>query len=88
MGRKRTAEEIAARLAEVQKIPICEDCDVLRGGYLCAMRHFGKEYEILFRKNLGNMLTTHVDLGCQPCHADKVMKLLNKDRLAAVAAIL
>jgi hypothetical protein len=52
------------------------------------MKHFGKEHEMLFRKNLSNMLTTHVDLGCQPCHADKVMKLLNKDRLAAVAAIL
>ena len=88
MRRKPTAEEVAEKLAGIQKMPVCEDCDVLRGANVCAARYFGKQKAMLFQKNLGDILTTHVDLGCQPCHADQVMKLMQKDRLAAIAAIL
>ena len=87
MKKKPTAEEVAEKLAGIQKIPVCEDCDVLRGANICAAKHFGRGKAVVFDQNLRGMLTTHVDLGCQPCHVDRVMKLLSKDRLAAIAAM-
>jgi hypothetical protein len=87
MMKKLSAEEFAAKLAEIQKLSVCEDCDVLRGANLCAIKHYGSGKGGLFQKNLTELLTTHVDLGCNPCPVDRLMKSLSKDRLAAVAAI-
>jgi len=87
VGKKPTAEEFANLLAEIQNIPVCEECDVLRGANLCAIKHFGPKKSALFQQNLRTMLTTHVDLGCEPCPVDKLMKKLRKDRFAAIAAM-
>lgn len=87
MLRNLSAEEFAARLAEIQKLSVCEDCDVLRGANLCAMKYFGSGKSGLFQKNLIDLMTTHVDLGCDPCPVDRLMKALSKDRFSAVAAI-
>lgn len=87
MLKKMSAEEFAAKLAEIQKLSVCEDCDVLRGANLCAMEHFGTGKRGLFQRNLADLLTTHVDLGCNPCPVDRLMKTLSKDRFSAVAAI-
>lgn len=85
---KPAAEEVAARLAEIQQIPTCEDCEVLRGANLYAIKYFGKKKASLFEGNLTGILTTHVDLDCQECPVDKVMKLFRKDRFAAIAAMI
>lgn len=85
--KKPNAEQFAAALAQLQKTPVCEDCDVLRGANLCAIKHFGEKAAPLFRKNLAGILTTHVDLGCSPCAVDELMKSLSKDRFAAIAAM-
>ncbi len=85
--KKLSAEQFAARLAEIQKLSVCEDCDVLRGANLCAMKHFGESKTFFFQKNLSELLTTHVDLGCHPCPVDQLMKTVRKDRFAAVAAM-
>lgn len=87
MPGKPVAREVARMLAEIGKIPICSDCDVLRGANIFAQKRFGAESEALFQNNLENILTTHVDLGCRPCPVDEVMKLFRKNRLAAIAAM-
>ena len=74
-------------LAEIQKLPVCEDCEVLRGANLFASKRYGQKNYHLFDKNLKAIMTTHVDLGCKPCPVDDVMKSFRKDRLAAVAAL-
>ncbi len=88
MPGKPSAEKVAEMLAEIQKMPICEDCDVLRGANLFAAKQFGQKKATLFDKNLDSIMTTHVDLGCNPCPVDEIMKLFRKNRLAAIAAIL
>jgi hypothetical protein len=85
---KPKAIEIAKRLEEIHQNLICEGCEVLRGANLFAVKHFGKKKSGLFDENLSKILTTHVDLGCSDCPVEEVMKLLSKDRLAAVAAML
>lgn len=87
MGRKPTAEKLAAKLAEIHKIPVCEDCEVLRGANLYAIKHYGSGKAPIFEKNLSDIVTTHVDLGCKSCPVDDVMKLLRTDRFAAIAAM-
>jgi hypothetical protein len=87
MGRKPTPEKVAAALAEIHRIPVCEDCEVLRGANLYAKKHFPKKHSHLFDRNLSAILTTHVDLGCKACPVDDVMKLLRRDRFAAIAAM-
>ncbi len=87
MGRKPIAEKVAARLAEIHRMPVCEDCEVLRGANLYAKKHFAQKYASLFDANLSRILTTHVDLGCKTCPIDDVMKSLRKDRFAAIAAM-
>ena len=87
MGRKPSAEKMAERLADIHKIPVCEDCEVLRGANLFAIKHFGPGKAARFERNLSDIITTHVDLGCKACPVDDFMKLLRKDRLAAVAAM-
>lgn len=87
MSKRLTARDVASRLAEVQRIPVCEDCEVLRGANLFAVKHFGPKGAALFQDNLTRIVTTHVDLGCKSCPVDQVMKLLSKDRLAAIAAM-
>jgi len=87
MGRKPSAERMAARLADIYRMPVCEDCEVLRGANLYAIKHYGKEHGALFQKNLSLIITTHVDLGCKKCPVDSAMKLLRKDRMAAIAAM-
>ena len=85
--RKPSAAEVAQRLSEIQCIPLCEDCELLRGANLLAQKHFGKKHEMLFAANLAGILTTHVDLNCADCPVDQVMKSLRKDRFAAIAAM-
>jgi len=85
---KPSAEKVAEMLAEIQKMPICDDCDVLRGANLFVAKQFGQKKAALFDKNLDSIMTTHVDLGCNPCPVDEIMKLFRKNRLAAIAAIL
>lgn len=85
--RRVSARNLAAKLAEINKIPVCEDCEVLRGANLYGIKHFGPKRAGLFEENLSQILTTHVDLGCKVCPVDDIMKLLSKDRLAAVAAM-
>ncbi len=87
MGTKPTPGKVAAALAEIHRIPVCEDCEVIRGANLCAKKYFARKYSGLFDRNLSEILTTHVDLGCKSCPVDDVMKLLRKDRFAAVAAM-
>ena len=87
MSKKPAPEEVARMLAEIGKIPICADCDVLRGANIFAQKHFGPKTDSLFQKNLNHILTTHVDLGCKPCPVDEVMRLFRKNRLAAIAAM-
>ncbi len=87
MGRKPIAEKVAARLAEIHRMPVCEDCEVLRGANLYAQKHFGHKHAALFDQNLSCIITTHVDLGCKDCPIDAVMKSLRKDRFAAIAAM-
>lgn len=87
MGKKPSPDAVAAALAEIHRIPVCEDCEVLRGANLYAKKHFPKKYSELFDRNLSEILTTHVDLGCKDCPVDTVMKLLRKDRFAAIAAM-
>ena len=87
MGKKPSAEAVARRLAEIHRMPVCEDCEVLRGANLYAQKHFGAKYAPLFAKNLSRIVTTHVDLGCKACPIDDVMKSLRKDRFAAIAAM-
>jgi len=41
VGRKPTAEKVAEQLAEIHRMPVCEDCEVLRGANLYAKKHFG-----------------------------------------------
>jgi len=87
VGRQPSAVQMAARLAEIHKIPVCEDCEVLRGANLYGIKHFGPKHTPAFQENLSEIITTHVDLGCKDCPVDAVMKLLRKDRLAAIAAM-
>lgn len=87
MGRKPLAEKVAGQLAEIHRMPVCEDCEVLRGANLYAQKHFGRKYVPLFEENLSRIITTHVDLGCKSCPIDDVMKSLRKDRFAAIAAM-
>ena len=87
MGKRPSARKLAASLAEIQKMPVCEDCEVLRGANLYAKKHFGAAGAGLFEKNLSDIMTTHVDLGCKACPVDDIMKLLRKDRFAAIAAL-
>jgi hypothetical protein len=87
VGRKPLAEKVAAQLAEIHRMPVCEDCEVLRGANLYAQKHFGSKYAPLFKENLSRIITTHVDLGCKSCPIDDVMKSLRKDRFAAIAAM-
>jgi len=87
VGKKPSAQKVAEKLAEIQKVPVCEDCEVLRGANICAMKHFGTTRAVLFEKNLSAIVTTHVDLGCKACPVDDIMKLLRKDRFSAVAAL-
>ena len=87
MRRRPTAETVAAELAEIQKIPVCEDCEVLRGANLFARKHFGPKKGVLFNANLSSIITAHVELGCKQCPVDDVMKKLRKDRYAAIAAM-
>jgi len=79
MGRKPSARKMAEILAEIKRVPVCEDCEVLRGANLYAKKHYGTVGADLF--------TTHVDLGCKACPVDDIMKLLRKDRFAAIAAL-
>ncbi|MCP4567388.1 MAG: hypothetical protein GY841_07400 [FCB group bacterium] len=88
MLRKLTAQQAATRLAEIHKIPICEDCDVLRGANIYARKRYGMKYAGLFENNLKSIITTHVDLGCQPCPVDELMHSFRRDRLASLAAML
>lgn len=87
MPKKPAVNEVARMLEEIGKIPICSDCDVLRGANIFAQKYYGSKGEKLFQNNLDRILTTHVDLGCQPCPVDEVMKLFRKNRLAAIAAM-
>lgn len=87
MGKKPTAQAMAAKLAEVQRMPVCEDCEVLRGANLYAIKHFGQKKAAPFKENLSRIITTHVDLGCKSCPVDDAMKLVRKDRFAAIAAM-
>lgn len=87
MRSKTSAQEVAESLAKLHRVPICEGCDVLRGANICAAKHFGEKHRVLFDRNLKNMLTTHVDLGCKPCPVDELLKSLRKDRFAAIAAM-
>jgi len=87
MGKKSAPEKVAAALAEIHRIPVCEDCEVLRGANLYAKKHFPTKFAELFDRNLSDIVTTHVDLGCKACPVDDVMKLLRKDRFAAIAAM-
>jgi hypothetical protein len=87
VGRKPIAEKVAAQLAEIHRMPVCEDCEVLRGANLYAKKRFGHKYAAMFDENLSRIITTHVDLGCKDCPVDDVMKSLRKDRLAAIAAM-
>jgi len=88
VSRKPSPKKLAAKLAEIQKIPVCEDCEVLRGANLYGIKKFGPSYAPLFEDNLNRIMTTHVDLGCKTCPVDDVMKSLRKDRFAAIAAML
>lgn len=84
---KPAAREVARRLADIRRMPNCEDCEVLRGANLCALKHFSDRHAPMFKKNLASIITTHVNLECRECPVDDVMKMLKKDRLAAVAAM-
>ncbi len=84
---KPKANDIASTLSGLNRIPNCEDCELLLGANMLARRFFGKKYSALFDKNIASILTTHVDLNCVNCPVEQVMKKLKKDRLAAVAAI-
>ena len=87
MSRNLSAREAAAGLAEIQTIPNCEDCDVLRGANLFARKRYGPGNTALFDNNLNVIITKHVDLGCKPCPVEELMKSFRKDRLAAIAAM-
>lgn len=87
MGRKPSARKMAEILAEIKRVPVCEDCEVLRGANLYAKKHYGTVGADLFDQNLSDIVTTHVDLGCKACPVDDIMKLLRKDRFAAIAAL-
>lgn len=87
MGRKPTAEKVAEQLAEIHRMPVCEDCEVLRGANLYAKKHFGHKHASRFEENLSRIITAHVDLGCKTCPVEEVMKSLRKDRFAAIAAM-
>jgi hypothetical protein len=88
MGKKPSAQKMAVELNEIQKIPVCEDCEVLRGANIFAIKYFGKSKASSFEENLSRIMTTHVDLGCKACPVDDVLKSIRKDRFAAVAAML
>ncbi len=88
MVRKFTATEAAAKLAEIQNMPVCEECDVVREANMHARKNYGRENAGLFDANLKSILTTHVDLGCKPCPVDGLMKSFRKKRIAAMAAML
>lgn len=87
MGRKVSAQHMAEQLAEIYKIPVCEDCEVLRGANLFAIKHYGPGHAAMFDDNLKQIVTTHVDLGCKSCPVEDLMKMLRKDRLTAIAAM-
>jgi hypothetical protein len=87
MGKNVSAPQMAEQLAGIHKIPVCEDCEVLRGANLFAIKHFGPGHAALFETNLRQIVTTHVDLGCKSCPVEDLMKMLRKDRLTAIAAM-
>ena len=87
MSNKPKAKKLAGLLAENLKVPVCEDCDVLRAANLAAIDFYGPKKTQLFEKNLSGMITTHVDLGCKPCPVEDILKMIKKDRLAAIAAL-
>jgi hypothetical protein len=87
VGKKPSAQKLATNLAEIQKIPVCEDCEVLRGANLYAAKYYGSKEAALFENNLLQIMTTHVDLGCKVCPVDDIMKMLRKDRSTAIAAM-
>ncbi|MCK5125155.1 MAG: hypothetical protein KAR42_02770 [candidate division Zixibacteria bacterium] len=82
-----SAIDIAENLAQIQRIPNCEDCELLRGANLLAAKVFGKKHTELFNRNLAGIITTHVDLNCKECPVDEIVKKIRKDRLAAIAAL-
>jgi hypothetical protein len=88
MIRKPTPEKLAFKLAKLQQLPCCEGCDVLRGANEYGLRYYGKKKGKPFADNLKTILTEHVDLGCDPCHVEKVVESIKCDRLAAIAALL
>ena len=87
MGKKPSAQKLAAGLGEIRKIPVCEDCEVLRGANLFGIKYFGDSDAALFQNNLTQIMTTHVDLGCKACPVDDVLKTVSKDRFAAISAM-
>jgi hypothetical protein len=87
MGKKPSARKTAESLADIQKVPVCEDCEVLRGANLYALKFFGSKKAGIFEENLSKIMTTHVDLGCISCPVDDIMKLFSKDRVAATMAM-
>lgn len=84
---KPSARKLAVRLAEIQNIPVCEECETLRGANLFARKYFGDKKAHHFEENLSHIITTHVDLGCKACPVDDVLKLIRRDRFAAIAAM-
>ena len=82
-----SAADVAHNLAQIQRIPNCEDCELLRGANLLAAQVFGKKHTELFDRNLAGIMTTHVDLNCKNCPVDDIVKKIRKDRLAAIAAL-
>lgn len=88
LRRKPAAKEIAAMLANVRKVPNCEDCDVLRGANLLAREQYSRKYASLFDENLSSIITTHVNLNCEECPVDDILKRFRRDRSAAVAALI
>ncbi len=87
MFKKPKAEKLAGLLAQNLKVPVCEDCDILRAANLAAIDYYGPKKSELFENNLSGMITTHVDLGCHPCPVEDILKMIKKDRLAAIAAL-
>lgn len=81
------AKKLAELLAENLKVPVCEDCDILRAANLAAIDYYGPKKSELFENNLSGMITTHVDLGCRPCPVEDILKMIKKDRMAAIAAM-
>ena len=87
MGKRPSARKTAESLADIQKMPVCEDCEVLRGANLFARKYFGSKRAGMFEDNLSKIMTTHVALGCVACPVDDIMKLFSKDRVAATMAM-